>query len=557
MASEPLAAPSLVPPMNRYAGQIVGFAAPLMQVRYPAGVYVSLAGFPTWIRYARAIVELPPTAPTETMCRIRVTDVAAANELMARTGDPLWQPKQEGVPVTPDGWQWAHLAKTRRIALLPGELATAFRHWGGMATLRAEPDEVGLRTGGGGAVEFVPAEQAAAEDDLVKLEQEIGHPLPAAYREFVTRTNGGRPAVPAVHPSFGFVVDQSLFTVTGKDWLRSLRYVRRWVTDRFTDDFLPLGRVRGGAAAGELRRVRPRPAAAHRLAAGTRTRAQVPGDRTGQPQVRTGIHPAERAQRDRVARHPPGAGPAAPVLRPAQTLAQRRHRPRRQPRYGHRVPGPARAVRRGARAARGAGVSDVTAAGSVRGAGGRARRGGRLPLRRGGGPDHRRGSPGGLRNPRDGRRRGRAGTDPRVPRRRRGDPGGERLRRRPVRPDQGRGGADAHPYRRDVGVVGRGRLLPGHVRPGVGAGLLPLHHRTRLHLPDARPFPPDGRRPRSRGTPVHRRGAVRTLEAGPPLGGFLRPADDLAGDLLGALLLREVADVVQGAVFVPGGDVPT
>lgn len=249
MAAEPLAAPSVVPPMNRYAGQIVGFAAPLMQVRYPAGVYVSLAGFPTWIRYARAIVELPPTAPTETMCRIRVTDVAAANELMARTGDPLWQPKQEGVPVTPDGWQWAHLAKTRRIALLPGELATAFRHWGGMATLRAEPDEVGLRTAGGGAVEFVPAEQAAAEADLVKLEQEIGHPLPAAYREFVTRTNGGRPAVPAVHPSFGFVVDQSLFTVTGKDWLRSLRYVRRWVTDRFTDDFLPIGRVQGGMLA--------------------------------------------------------------------------------------------------------------------------------------------------------------------------------------------------------------------------------------------------------------------------------------------------------------------
>ncbi|HEX6074601.1 MAG TPA: HNH endonuclease, partial [Micromonosporaceae bacterium] len=120
------------PPASRFAGQVVRFAAPLLRIRYPDGVYVNLTGFPEWTPYARVIVELPPPEGAVD----KVLDVLAANALLA--GDPLWDtPDGDGPVSTPDGWTWAHLGMTRRMALLPVEAHAAFRHAGGLATLPA------------------------------------------------------------------------------------------------------------------------------------------------------------------------------------------------------------------------------------------------------------------------------------------------------------------------------------------------------------------------------------------------------------------------------------
>jgi hypothetical protein len=101
-------------------------------------------------------------------------------------------------------------------------------------------------------VPFVPA-GTAAEQDLADLEQALGAELPPGYRGFLVATNGGRPAVPAIHPGFGFVADQSWFGFGRQDWFRNVGYVRQWLRDRFTADFLPVGHVQGGTLAVRLR----------------------------------------------------------------------------------------------------------------------------------------------------------------------------------------------------------------------------------------------------------------------------------------------------------------
>jgi hypothetical protein len=246
------------PPGSRFAGQVVRFAAPLLRIRYPDGVYVGLTGFPEWTPYARALVELPPPPPPVTAEAARVIDVLAANALLTGTGDPLWNGCDTEEPVsTPDGWTWACLGMTRRMALLPVEAHAGFRHAGGIRTL----DRPVMGPGNGlppasdppaAPVPVTPA-GTASEQDLADLERTLGTPLPAGYREFLARANGGRPAVPAVCPGFGFLADQSFFGFGHRDWLRNVGYVRQWLGDRFSDDFLPVGHVQGGTLAVRLR----------------------------------------------------------------------------------------------------------------------------------------------------------------------------------------------------------------------------------------------------------------------------------------------------------------
>lgn len=238
------------PPGSRFAGQVVRFAAPLLRIRYPDGVYVGLTGFPEWTPYARAVVELPPP-PGAFADQIRVVEVLAANAVLARTGDPLWEHVDGADPVsTPDGWAWAHLGASRRIALLPVEAHAGFRHAGGIATLGLpqEADSVPSPE----SVPVVPA-GTATEQDLAALERSLGTSLPLGYREFLASTNGGRPGVPAISPGFGFLADQSFFGFGRRDWFRNVDYVRQWLADRFTDDFLPVGHVQGGTLAVRLR----------------------------------------------------------------------------------------------------------------------------------------------------------------------------------------------------------------------------------------------------------------------------------------------------------------
>ena len=59
---------------------------------------------------------------------------------------------------------------------------------------------------------------------MTKLEEHLGLPLPGAYRAFLARTNGGRPAAPAVHPGHGFLVDQPFFGLARTDRSQDLGY---------------------------------------------------------------------------------------------------------------------------------------------------------------------------------------------------------------------------------------------------------------------------------------------------------------------------------------------
>ncbi|HEX2419120.1 MAG TPA: SMI1/KNR4 family protein, partial [Micromonosporaceae bacterium] len=246
------------PPGSRFAGQVVRFAAPLLRIRYPDGVYVGLTGFPEWTPYARAVVELPPPPPAAAADQVRVVDVLTANAVLAKTGDPLWEHVDGAGPVsTPDGWAWAHLGASRQIALLPVEAYAGFRHAGGIATLGLPRRADSEPSPEAATVPVVPAGTATGQDltgqDLAALERSLGAPLPPGYREFLASTNGGRPGMPAISPGFGFLADQSFFGFGRRDWFRNVDYVRQWLSDRFTDDFLPVGHVQGGTLAVRLR----------------------------------------------------------------------------------------------------------------------------------------------------------------------------------------------------------------------------------------------------------------------------------------------------------------
>ncbi|MQA25560.1 MAG: hypothetical protein GEU94_08815 [Micromonosporaceae bacterium] len=238
------------PPLSSFAGQVVQFAAPLLRIRYPDALYVSLHGFPDWTPYARAMVEIAPPAPEAPAEAVRVMDVLAANQVMAESGDPLWGAAQdEDAPPTPDGWVWAHLAMSRRLALVPAEAHAAFRHAGGIATLEVDHSGAGVSVGEDGAAVAIAGGGEATESDLAALESKLGAGLPAAYRQFLEQTNGGRPAAPAVHHRFGFVADQSFFGIGRKDWFGNVANARQWLRDQFSDEFLPVGHVQGGVLA--------------------------------------------------------------------------------------------------------------------------------------------------------------------------------------------------------------------------------------------------------------------------------------------------------------------
>ncbi len=232
--------------------------APMLRVRYPEGIYVNLYGFPEWVTYARALVELPPPLSGLGVDEVRVVDVLAANEAAARSGDPLWTQSGGGdaqsatgrtVPVaTPPGWVWAHVAMSRQIALVPAEVHSAFRHLGGVSTMRVDRSQRGLRAAGregsAGEPELLPVGEAPA-DRVQEALKAIGAPVPDAYRR-ILEADGVRPVVPLVHPRYGFVLDQPLFGVATPNWLWRVDYANRWLRDRFTEDLLAIGYVQGG-----------------------------------------------------------------------------------------------------------------------------------------------------------------------------------------------------------------------------------------------------------------------------------------------------------------------
>ena len=239
-------------PGTRYAFQVFHPTAPVLRVRYRRGVLVGPHGFPDWVPYARAVVALPPLPAGLTVDEGRVAGVLAANLAMAGSLDPLWRGPDDHA--TPAGWTWAFLAMTRQVALVPVELHGAFRHLGGVSTTPATKPGRGVTVEpGDGSPPRVEFDERLAEDAVVKLEEHLGCPLPDAYRDFLARTNGGRPAAAAVHPRHGFLVDQPFFGLARKDRSQDLAYVSGWLRDRLTPHWLAVGYVQGGLLAVKVR----------------------------------------------------------------------------------------------------------------------------------------------------------------------------------------------------------------------------------------------------------------------------------------------------------------
>lgn len=235
-------------PGARHALTVFRPEAPVLRVRYRDGVVFDGHGFPQWTPYARALVDLP--APPAGRCadELRVLDVLAGNEALAAAGSPLAAPDR----ATPHGWTWAHLARTRRIALVPIDLHASFAHLGGVATMGADRSRRGLDVAGAPGVGQTSAARLS-EEALGRIEDALGHRLPAQYRQFLLDTNGARPAVPAVHPGFGFVADQYFFGLARQDWMEDPVYASGWFADRLTDEFLVAGYVQGGLIALRVR----------------------------------------------------------------------------------------------------------------------------------------------------------------------------------------------------------------------------------------------------------------------------------------------------------------
>lgn len=239
-------------PGARYAFRVFHPAAPALRIRYRQGVLVGPHGFPEWLPYARAVVALPPPPAALTVDEGRVAGVLAANLAMAGSGDPLWRGSDDHA--TPAGWTWAYLAMSRQVALVPAELHGAFRHLGGVSTTPSAKPGRGLTVDANdGAPPRIEHEQRLAEEAVKKLEEHLGCVLPDAYREFLARTNGGRPAAPAVHPRHGFLVDQPFFGLARKDRSQDLGYASAWFNDRLTPHWLAVGYVQGGLLAVKVR----------------------------------------------------------------------------------------------------------------------------------------------------------------------------------------------------------------------------------------------------------------------------------------------------------------
>jgi hypothetical protein len=137
---------------------------------------------------------------------------------------------------------------SRTVALVPVELHGAFRHGGGVATLKVDRRGYGLRVDRPEPVPMAVTQKLTGEL-VARLEEHLGYPLPPAYRGFLMETNGATPTRPGVHPDFGFVVDQPFFGLARPDPHQDLSYATQWFGDRLTGDLLAIGYVQGGLLA--------------------------------------------------------------------------------------------------------------------------------------------------------------------------------------------------------------------------------------------------------------------------------------------------------------------
>jgi hypothetical protein len=212
----------------------------LLRLRYRHGVYIDLRGYPDWQPYAAALVTVPDPAVDLSSADLRLFRVTVASQLVS-----AWVEPDATIPGgAPSGWVWAHLGRSRTMALVPAELHGAFRHRGGVGDHGVETTspEYAAATG---TVPIRPTRRLAT-DALDKFEGWLGYRLPEAYRDFLAATNGGRPAQAAVPAGSRFVVDQPLFGLATEDRMQDLAYANLWFRDRLSPDFLATGYVQGG-----------------------------------------------------------------------------------------------------------------------------------------------------------------------------------------------------------------------------------------------------------------------------------------------------------------------
>ncbi|MEY9904101.1 hypothetical protein ABIA35_000307 [Catenulispora sp. MAP12-49] len=238
-------------PNGQFAGRIIEFSDPELDRKFPHGIYLTMHGYPEFAVYARHTVQIADPPSGLSVDEIRVTDVIAANLLAAESGDPLWAGRPN--TATPQGWTWAHAAESRLLHCVPIELHGAFRHHGGMATLKADRSRSGLFTEG--MLEPVAFERSGSvpEDAMGQLEQHLGFTLPPSYRRFLAGTDGGRPISPAVNLAGGLIADQWMFGLRREDPHQDLVYANQALYDRFTEEFLGIGYVQGGMLALKIR----------------------------------------------------------------------------------------------------------------------------------------------------------------------------------------------------------------------------------------------------------------------------------------------------------------
>ncbi|MEW1721402.1 SMI1/KNR4 family protein [Streptomyces sp. NPDC093109] len=242
------------PPNAAYAGQVVHFPDPVRASRHPRGVRVDGDGFPDFVPYARAAVEIAEPPVGFGIDELRLTDYVSANAAMHAAGHELWGT----VPAvaTPHGWTWHHLPASRRMVLVPAEVKALLRHHGGLATAPVDhakrgtrplqetrPVHFGLPKGTG----------PVGEQQVLGAEEDLGYRLPGAYRSFLKAAGGCAPAGAALDPELGLLVDQPFFTVRDEAAVNDLVYVNKCLRDHLTKDYLAVGFVQGGILAVKVR----------------------------------------------------------------------------------------------------------------------------------------------------------------------------------------------------------------------------------------------------------------------------------------------------------------
>ncbi|CAM5479954.1 MULTISPECIES: SMI1/KNR4 family protein [Streptomyces] len=242
------------PPNAAYAGQVVHFPDPVRAKRHPAGVRVDGDGYPDFSPYARAAVEIAEPPEGFGVDELRLTDYVSANAALAAAGHELW----ETLPAvaTPHGWTWHHVARTRRLELVPVEVKALLRHHAGLATTAVDHGKRGTRP----LQETRPAHfalpkggTAVSEQQVLAAEEDLGYRLPGAFRDFLKAAGGCAPAGVALDPQLGLLVDQPFLTLRDQAAVNDLVYANKCLRDHLTKDYLGVAFVQGGLLAVKVR----------------------------------------------------------------------------------------------------------------------------------------------------------------------------------------------------------------------------------------------------------------------------------------------------------------